>query len=118
MDRIFSHGSSMASCQTLRFLKPLLIFFSIHNIFCSLRSFINVPILLGWDVARLGENGAALATGVTGLLLVDLSEPDEPVCLDLADTAGDAFGLTADGNMVYVGEGIDGMEIFSSEGCL
>lgn len=84
----------------------------------ALRSFINAPIDIGWDVARWGENGAALATYGTGLLLLDLSDPDEPVCLHLGDTAGDAFGLITQNHMVYVGEGVAGMEIFSSEGCL
>lgn len=56
-------------------------------------------------------NLAFLATGSTGLRVVDISDPASPLTLSGIDTPGDALGLALAGDRAFVADGDSGLQV-------
>jgi len=65
---------------------------------------------LGRDIVVSGSY-AYIADGWSGLLVVDISRPNNPLIVSSLDTAGIAWGLALDGNLVYVADEYNGLRV-------
>ncbi len=56
-------------------------------------------------------NLAYIANGFSGLSIVDISNPNNPILLGSRDTPGDASGIDVEGNYAYIADYTSGLQI-------
>jgi len=67
-----------------------------------------------WEAAfsvAVVDTLAFVATGVTGLRIVNIADPAHPVEIGYYDTPGEGFGVAVSGNYAYVADGGSGLRV-------
>ena len=88
------------------------LFISFVLLFYSTRT--RPPSLIN-DIQILRDQRAFLAVGKTGVVVLDLKNPQEPQEITVYDTYGDAHGLDIVGDKIYVADGPGGLKVLSTK---
>ncbi|MBC8425752.1 hypothetical protein H8E07_16680, partial [bacterium] len=62
------------------------------------------------DVQVVG-NVAYVANSMFGLMILDVSDPESPSLLGIADPSFDGYAVAVEGNLAYVAAGPDGLQV-------